>query len=104
MFGQRALSHTVWSPCNTGFMREIVSALLSRTLSHSGRRGGAVAAGVTTSDTGILSGAGVAGWAPGAILSEADFAGKARDSGQARRAFDVSGRDRLERQGFNLTK
>src|SRR5262245_42468103 len=40
MFGQRALSHTVWRPESTGFMREIVSALLRRTLSHSGRRSG----------------------------------------------------------------
>ena len=48
MFGQRALSQTVCSPSSTGFMREIVSALFKRTLSHSGRRGGRA---VTVSDT-----------------------------------------------------
>src|SRR5262249_32212248 len=38
ILGQRALSHTVWSPASTGFMREIAFTSRSLTLSQSGRR------------------------------------------------------------------
>jgi len=54
MFGQRALSHTEWSPERTGFMREIVSALFMRTLSHSGRRSGTACTSGACDTGGIL--------------------------------------------------